>query len=874
MDAGPVAPDAPGVSSFRVHGTSMTMIRRTITLLLCALTGVAAHAANWPEHPRLHAVRVAHGPKVDGDLSDPQWEKAPAFTDFTQHDPDDTRPATLPTSVRIVYDDHAIYFGLKMVDTDPPTARLARRDNFTQADFVSINLDPQLDRLSGNAFTVNPSNVQVDTVLYNDVGEDPSWDGVWDSATRIVADGWTAEVRIPFSQLRFPDKPVQVWGINITRRTTRTNEMVRIVNTPKGQTGFVSHFADIVGIEGIRRGRPLELLPYVVTRGDLRSRVDPADPLISSRETSADAGLDLKYALTSTLTLSGTLNPDFGQVEVDPAVVNLTEFETFYPEKRPFFTEGASLFSFGGSPAPSHINFIDPPSVFYSRRIGRSPQLPPDSPFADVPSQTRILGAAKVTGRVAGGWSLGVLDALTDTEHARFVTADGEIDRAVVEPMSNYFVSRVTKETAPGSRLGLIFTSVDRRQDGETSVLRNGAQSGGIDGYTTFGDRNWILEGFALGTRIEGSAESIALAQTAPVRYYQRPDASHVKYDPTRDSLEGWGGMAMLSRAKGVWRPIVSVQAYSPGFETNDVGFMQRTDLVSAHAVMQYVNETVTKRFRERNVRVGTWQNSNFDGDTLERGILAEVFGTLANYWQPRLESYFWQEAFSDRLTRGGPLAKVPGGAHVELGLESDDRKTFWFDLNGEIERSGDGSYVHSVDVDLSARPASNLQVSLEPSYSRSHEYAHYLTAFDDPAATATYGRRYLFAELEQHVFELATRVDWTLTSRLSFQLYVQPFIAAGDYHDPRALLAARTREYAPYAYNGAQPDFNLRSLRGSAVLRWEFRPGSALYVAWNENRAGFAPSGEFRLGHDISAIPDAPSHDVFIVKMSYWLPM
>jgi len=330
----------------------------------------------------------------------------------------------------------------------------------------------------------------------------------------------------------------------------------------------------------------------------------------------------------------------------------------------------------------------------------------------------------------------------------------------------------------------------------------------------------------------------------------------------------------MLSRAKGVWRPLVSVQAYSPGFETNDAGFMQRTDLVSAHAVIQYFNETVTETFRNRSAWAATWQNSNFDGDKLERGVIVQAYGTLANYWQPRAELIAWEEEMSDRHTRGGPLAKRPGGWASEVAIRSDDRGRFWFELEGEYQEKADGSYERSFEVELNVRPSSNIELSLAPSYSRSHELAQYVTAFDDPTATSTYGRRYLFAELEQHTFELGTRVDWTLSPRLSFQLYLQPFLAAGDFHDTRTLVAARTRDYTPYEHAGAEPDFNLRSLRGSAVLRWEFRPGSALYVAWNENRAGFEPRGDFRLERDLGAIPDAPSHDVIVVKVSYWLPL
>jgi hypothetical protein len=842
-------------------------------LALLFVTAAAARAANWPEHPVLHAVRVSAPPVIDGDLADAAWQSAPEFTDFTQHDPDDGKPATMKTSIRIVYDDQAIYFGMKMVDPQPPTSLLARRDNFTQSDFISLNLDPQHDRLSGNAFTINPANVQVDTVLYNDIGEDPSWDGVWDSATKIVSDGWQLEVRIPFSQLRFPDKPVHVWGINVTRRTVRNNEVVRIVNTPKGQNGFVSHFADIDGLAGIHRGKPLELVPYTVARADVRTRADVNDPFLERRDHRADGGVDLKYALTSSLTLTGTINPDFGQVEVDPAVVNLSQFETFYPEKRPFFTEGLNIFNFNDTPAPSHFNFFFPPSVFYTRRIGRAPQMIPQADFVDVPTETTILGAAKITGKLPGGMAIGVLEAVTAPERARF-ESNGIFGRQQAEPLTNYFVSRGTKEIGDGSRIGYLLTSVNRRLPDELTLLRKSALTGGFDGYTSFANKAWILEGSAVGSRVTGSPDAIADTQASPAHEYQRPDATHLTFDPTRTSLSGWGGRAMLSKASGLWRPILSVQAYSPGFETNDVGFLQRTDIISTHAVMQFTDQNTTPHFRDRNLWFGAWQNRNFDGNTLERGVFAETFGTFINYWTANTSAFLTGEAFSDRTTRGGPLVRTPASWSWDGSVGNDARKNFYAQLNAHADGTRDGSYTHTLGLQLTARPRSNLQLSAGPSVTRQHDHTQYVTALADPSATLTYGQRYVFADLEQRTFALETRADWTLTSRLSFQLYLQPFIASGDYHDYHALAAARTRDYTPYAWTGSDPDFNFRSVRGSAVLRWEFRPGSALYVAWNENRADVAPFGDFRLRRDLRAIPTAPSHDVFLVKFSYWLPL
>ena len=843
---------------------------RKLPLFLILLTA-PLFGANWPDRPTLRAVRATVSPVLDGDLSDPAWQQAPEFTDFTQHDPDDGKPATMRTGLRIVYDDDAIYFGVKADDPQRPTAFLVRRDSFAPMDFLSINIDPQHDRLSGNAFTVTASNVQIDSVIYNDISEDGSWDGVWESAVKIVPDGWIAEVRVPYSQLRFPDKPVHVWGLNVTRRTTRVNEWVRIVNTRKGETGFASHFADVVGIEGIRRGRPLELAPYAVGRSDFRTRLND-DPLLESQDHRADGGLDLKYALTSSLTLTGTINPDFGQVEVDPAVVNLSEFETFYPEKRPFFTEGLAMFRFGDTPAPSHFNFIFPPSLFYTRRIGRAPQISIDALSVDRPSETTILGAAKITGKLPHGWSIGVLDALTDAERARFVSPTRS-GRQQVEPMTNYFISRGAKTIGEASRIGVMLTSVARRLSDDVESLRESALSGGIDAYTSFRDKSWILEGQVVGSRVSGSRQSISLTQRSSSRYYQRPDAGHIEFDPERTTLSGWGGRAMISKATGLWRPIVQVQAYSPGFETNDTGFMQRTDIISSHALMQYVNQKPSTRFREKNVWFGMWQNRNFDGDTLARGLFVDSFATMSNYWNARAALFVEPGAFSDRQTRGGPVVRTPFGWSSDVSLESDTRKKFAFEVFAGFSRSDDDSWGRSFGIELAARPSPNLQLTVEPVFRSSFEYAQFLSSFPDAGATATYGRRYLFAELDQRSFEMGTRADWTLTPRLSFQLYLQPFIAAGDYHDPRTLDRPRTRDYVPYATT-ADPDFNLRSVRGSAVVRWEFRPGSALYVVWNENRAGFEPIGDFRFGRDLRAISTAPSHDVLLIKMSYFIPM
>lgn len=847
---------------------------KRLWFVLVAVSGItAAQAANWPDRPVLRAVRATVAPVLDGNLSDAAWQNAPEFDDFTQHDPEDGKPATQKTRVRVVYDDDAIYFGIRCEDTHPPTTQLGRRDNFLTADFLSINIDSQHDRLSGNAFTLYPSNVQMDTVLYDDVGEDNSWDGVWTSATSTSSEGWIAEVRVPFSQLRFPDKPSHTWGLNITRRTLRTNEIARIVNVPKGQTGFVSRFADLTGIEGIHRGRPLEMVPYGVARSDLRTGIDGDRPFAHRSALRSDAGLDLKYALTSSLTLTGTINPDFGQVEVDPAVVNLTEFETFYPEKRPFFTEGSSIFRFGQTPATAHFNFFFPPSFFYSRRIGRSPQGGVDADFSVSPTETTIIGAAKVTGKIGKSLSIGVLDAVTDAERALFV--DGtRSGRQQVEPMTNYFVGRATWEIGSDARIGGMVTSVTRRLSDELSFLRDKSFAAAFDGYTFFGKRAWIAEWEAGGTHVGGSQQAIALTQTAAARYYQRPDADYLTFDPSRTSIDGYGGRVMVSKQTGVWRPNMQVRAYSPGFESNDAGFMNRTDMISSHALMMYVNENPGTRLRDRVGWAGVYHNANFGGDMINAGAFVDGRVTFVNYWGASGAIFLSPAISDDRKTRGGPLVRRPASFSTNASLDTDDRKRVWFYVGISADGVDDGSYARSLSVSVQYRPSPSLTLKVMPYYSRSHEFTQYVTTLDDSTATATFGRRYVFAELEQRTFELGTRADWTLNPRLSLQLYVQPFIAAGDYHDFRSLVRPGTDEYERFTGPVGEPDFNFRSVRGSAVMRWEFRPGSALYVVWNENRSEVEPVGDFRFGRDLRGVASAPSHDVFLVKLSYWIPL
>ncbi|MFP5246531.1 MAG: DUF5916 domain-containing protein [Thermoanaerobaculia bacterium] len=792
-------------------------MRRLLVLLLlvCPLASAGEY----------RAVRAERAPVIDGDLADVVWTRAPEISDFTQRDPDEGQPPTERTVVQFAYDDEALYVAAKLFDSHPVTSRLGRRDTTIESDWFRLYLDPHLDRRSGATFQVNPANVQYDASLFSDSLSDTNWDAVWESATKIVADGWTVELRIPLSQLRFPDRPSHTWGINIGRVISRRNELDRLVHTPKKEAGFVSRFVTLTGIEGIKPGRALELLPYTVGRFDS----NPVD-----RDLRADAGLDLKYALTSNLTLTATFNPDFGQVEVDPARVNLTQFELFFPEKRPFFTEGSSLFE--PDVISSHVfefNYTSP-LLFYSRRIG--------------PSDTTILGAGKVTGKTASGWTIAALDAVTDADEG-----------------TNYFVGRIAKDFGKTSSTGFRLTAVNRRLPPELEpFLRSSAYTASADGYRTWRDNTYVLQWTALGTHVKGSADAIRRTQLSSARYYQRPDAKHVELDPTRTSLSGYGGSVMFAKHAGKWQYNLQTSAYSPGAETNDAGYMPRSDLLTTHAVAFYSDPDPKWRTRRRNFWVGKFQHWNFDGDLIQNGLWFDGNTTFNNYWRAFLWGGTELRTIDDRATRGGFAILAPRRQWIGAQIGSDTRRQLSVDAWTEqldYEQNSGWSDVYGLSVTW--RPTTKLSLRMTPTY-RTTRYPQQYVATREQA---------IFATIDERVFEIATRLDWTFTSRLSLQFYLQPYVAAGDYHDFKTVARPRTRDFVPHAAP-FDPDFNYRSVRGNAVLRWEFRPGSAFYFVWNESREEELPIGDFQFERDVRGTFNAPATDVLMVKVSYWFGM
>lgn len=889
-------------------------MRRALVFLL-AVTPALATAQNPPPRavalgPDTSARRVVTAARrvgeivLDGKLDETAWQAATPSGGFMQSYPKPGAAPQDPTEVRVLYDDAALFVGVRMSDAHPDSiaAQLARRDaSGIYSDWIHLIIDSYRDRRTAFRFTVNPKGVKKDVYTSNDGAEDVNWDAIWDVATRVDSLGWVAEYRIPLSQLRFgnsPTGPERTWGFQVMRDIARRQERDSWSPWTQKDAGFVSRFGDLRGLVNVPTPQRLEVVPYVSTRLT-RAPGNPANPFFKTSDVKPSVGGDLRYGLPAGLTLTATVNPDFGQVEVDPSVINLSAFETFFPEKRPFFLEGADVFNFG----QVYVNNdFGSQRYFYSRRIGRQPQRfagGPDITFAQAPDQTTIAGAAKVTGKTRG-WTIGLLDALTPQEQADVVLIDGSRSTTPVEPLTNYFVGRVKRDFRGGaSVLGSMVTSTVRSVgDGAfKDLLRSSATFGGVDFEHDIQKRTWITTGFLAGSHVVGSESAIASTQLNSSHYYQRPDASYLTLDPKRTSLDGHIAELALAKTGTVYGSL-ALKEMSPGLELNDMGFHGRADFRVVSTDLGYQDFKAGEHFRSFGAYGYTNHAWNFGNTSIYQGIGSGAYATLANFWQAGLSAGFNPTYFSDRFTRGGPVAKVPASWNAGVNGATDSRKPVSFNasIGYTHAQAGDQSSYVSAGVDM--RPSTSLHITLSPNLGLQHSTGQFVRGVTDALATSTYGRRYVFADLHQTTLSMDTRIEWTFTPVVSLQVYAQPFVAAGRYSDFKEFKAPRTYDFAVYgsdrgtiarsssgiynvdpdgsgaapAFQFGDPNFNVRNLRGNAVLRWEYRPGSAIFVVWQQQRSGFEPIGDFDTTRDIGAIFRTVPTNVFLVKATYWV--
>jgi hypothetical protein len=863
-----------------------------LAVLLCASR--AAGVENVPRKQAV-AVRVPEGSiHVDGRLDDRAWSQAVAITDFIQKEPDEGAPPTEATDVRVVYDSRALYIGARMHNRGrrPIQAPMGRRDGIEeQAEHLLVSLDTFLDRRTAYAFGVTATGVRIDRYHPQDdeVAFDEDFNPVWQARTSIEEDSWTAELWIPFSQLRFNAQEEQVWGLNLQRFAPQRNEMVYWSPVPRTEKGWASRFGDLLGIEGLGSPKRIEVLPYVGGAATANGNRDPRNPFDDGRNLEGRVGVDLKMGIGPNLTLDATFNPDFGQVEADPSEVNLTANETFFVEKRPFFTEGARL-----------LNMVQATNFFYSRRIGATPEAEVSGDFLDYPKETRILGAAKLTGRLRSGTSLGMLAAVTDQEFARVSNLGSlSIDRIRVAPRTAYGLVRVQQEFgAWGSTAGVMVSGVHRdveAGDPLAALLARNAFAGAADTILRFRNGQYQLRSFVGFTLVNGEPEAMAEIQRSSAHYFQRPDRTYWRYDPTRTSLPGYKTGVAVERTGGrhwLWSTDLTIE--TPAFEANDIGRLNSADGIMHVSSLRY-RETVPSR-RLRNYSIGLAQTSDWNriGYRQVGTLRGEVNLTFPNFSTAFLSTGPNSRVLSTTLTRGGPLMGGPGGWSTTVTLKSRAAAQTVWTATGTATTDEAGGWARNASGSVSFRIGNKWQLSLAPAFIRQTDSRQYVTTLDG-GRPETYGRRYVFSFIERSTLSTQLRVGYTLKPDVNIDLYAEPFAASGRYYDFGELPASRARDLRVYGSGGttvalqpdgrrvvtdgaasftlANHDFNIRSLRSNLVLRWEWRPGSTLHLVWQQDRRARETLGELAGLGDMLRSFGATGSNYFVVKVSFWAP-
>jgi len=867
-----------------------------ILLLLVTLSPVIF--GQDPEKKQYTATQITIPPVINGILDDDVWKSGTWAGDFIQNQPYSGRPETQKTEFKILFDENNLYVAIKSFDTSPDSIvnRLTRRDE-TDGDLVGIIFDSFHDLRTGFLFGVSSSGVKYDQMFTNDNGNgDSSWDPNWWVKTAVTSEGWIAEMKIPFSQVRFEKSSGKVWGLDIARILYRKNETTFWQHIPRDAPGMVHLFGELKGLEHIKPRKIFDVTPYGVAATETFEKV-PENPFqASGRLSKLNGGIDVKIGVTNNMTMDLTINPDFGQIEADPSVVNLSAYETFFSEKRPFFIEGNNITNFGIGIGDGGVGNDN---LFYSRRIGRQPQRYPDLKddwYADVPTRTNILGAAKLTGKNKDGLSVGIVEAMTAQTEAEIDTIGGR-EKTTVEPLTNYFIGRVQKDLNKGNTLiGGIFTSTNRIMNADVrDLLHKSAYSGGLDFTQYFKNKNWMFNINAAFSLVKGSKKAILNTQESSTHYFQRPDKNYALIDSNRTTLSGSGGRMQLMKQNGHWNFLGAVLWKSPGFETNDLGYMRVTDQILGVLWAGYNAYEPKGFYKSFNINSDFFGITNFGGDPIGGGYEWNAHVSLKNFWEAWTGGNLNTSQLSTDMLRGGPTMKTPGSVNSRIGFNTDNRKKLVFTVfaNGSKGFEND-SHNFYTEVDITFKPSNFIVFTISPSFNKSFSDLQYVTQESFNGKD-----RYIFASIDQKTISTSFRVNLNLSPNLTLQYWGQPFVATGKYYDHKFITDPLANRYSDrfLAYNDNQKtfdtdhynidedvdgntdytidntDFNVKQFLSNLVVRWEYNPGSTVFLVWSQTRSYFTDSGQMdffnNLGDLFNKGKNVP-HNVFLIKFSY----
>lgn len=758
----------------------------------------------------IRAVRTDEKIRIDGRLDEPSWQLAKQSGGFIQKYPVEDKVPSESTTVRVLYDKRNLYVGVCAYDGEPDkiVSRLSRRDTWVESDNITVYIDSYCDRRTAYTFLTNPLGIKIDWYIYNDWWADWDWNAVWDVETKIDSLGWTAEFSIPFSVLRFQNMDSLTFGFEVLRYISRKRETDEWVFISKNESGFVSLFGKLTGIINIPTPRHLELLPFGMAK--LIREEGESDYFYNG-------GCNLKYEIGSNFIVDATVNPDFGQVEADPSQLNLSVFETYFEEKRPFFMEGEDLFK-------THYE------LFYSRRIGKAPgyfSVLSGDEAKEKPNLTTILGALKLTGKINDS-NFGIIEAVTSPEYAVVDSSGFERER-LIEPLTNYSIIRIKQDILKSSDIGITATGCTRRKG-------NSAYSGGIDWNLKMFD-NYLSEG------------QLALSKTEE---------------------KGYANYLSLGKTGG--RPFhldISYSEVSKKFDIKALGYIYRNNRRDIHSWFSLFTSNpwwITHRMGLNSNLGAGW---NFDNIPLYKEVNSGCWITFKNYWD--INFWFGHDfsSFNDWVTRGGPALYIPSSNWVNLSISSDSRKSISFSIFSSFWESNLKSFSRSVSFCLDSKSLSYIKISFSPDYSHTFDYAEWVTNFDDDSDGEI--DHYVFGELTTDILSASIRSDIAFTKELTLQLWIQPYIAVGKYSNYKELVDADRYEFTDFETD-TSPDFNQKFLKANIVLRWEYSPGSTLYFVITNALSDFSHPGDFSPVRDLKSAFKATGQRIYLIKIDKWL--
>jgi len=823
-------------------------------------------------------------PVLDGKLNDPCWKTGEWSGNYTQWIPNEGARPSQPTYMKILYDDKNIYVAIRAFDSIPEkiSRKAGRRDDFA-GDMVGITIDSYHDHRTGFEFDVSAAGQKIDLLLTNPQNADSNWNAVWNVKTAKEDSAWTAEFEIPLSQLRYSNDSVQVWGIHSWRWIERLQQESDWEPQSSSSSGILYLFGELQGIQGLPKFHRIEIMPYMSGKFNTFKK-EPDNPFMNKgRKLAGNVGLDAKIGLTSNFTVDLTVNPDFGQVEADPSVMNLTAFETFYDEKRPFFLEGKNIFSFD----------FDNSSLFYSRRIGHTPSFSPSlstNEFMNYPDNTSILEAAKLSGKTSKGLSIGILQSLTASEDAR-IDSLGKRKNMNVEPLTNYSVVRVQQDFQQGKTvLGGEFTSTNRFiNTPQLEFMNRNAYTGGIDFFHQWHDMEYFLDAKLIASSITGSHEAMANLQQSSARYYQRPDIDYVRLDTTGNRLSGYGGDVRIGKgSKGLWHYSTELIWRSPGLDLNDMGFMQMADVIKQKNSVYYFVIKPVSIFRTYNTTFSETNNWDFGMRYLSSNATINAYLEFLNKWAVNTSVSYTTPSLDTRILRGGSAMMLPNVWDENLYVRTDPSAKLCFELSTELTNSGSGSTrYYSVQPSLKFTPINTLKLSASFNYSVNTNDLQYITTFNNKNE-----QKYILGKIEQQTLGFTFRVDYNITPELSIQYYGSPFATVGKYSDFKRVTNPKASNYTDrfsgltsilnvnnayevsdnnITYNFGNPDFSFSQFRSNLVFRWEYRPGSQFYLVWSQDRTAFTQPGSQNLNDGMSNIKGIFPNNILLAKFNYW---